>query len=414
MEANKDSALHYIELAEKAILANDNERALRYLNKSESLFPTQKAKDLIERLMYANSHSTSSSSKNNHKTHEPETPSASSTNHDQSTSNGSSPTTRQRTSTTTNSHSTSSNDYTSEEAEAVRKVKTCKDLYEILGVNKSASEADLKKAYRKLALQFHPDKCKAPGATDAFKGKSFLFFIKLYLLFRCYITAIGKAFSILSDPKKREQYDQYGHAMEPQYNHRSNGGGGRGSHQYYYYEDDEDFSAEEIFNIFFGYSGPPNRTYRRRQQTNPFHFTTHSQHNQTQNTTHTLAQLLPYLFLFLISIIGTFLVSEPQFQLHRTGKYTNQRHTRLSHVEYYVKPDFRPPKTNAELDKFESSVVEEYTSDLRHQCYREQQYKESMMWRARMMNDNELYRQAQKQGTPSCVKLNDFVQRGRA
>jgi hypothetical protein len=47
MEANKDSALHYIELAEKAILSNDNERALRYLTKSENLFPTEKAKGLF-------------------------------------------------------------------------------------------------------------------------------------------------------------------------------------------------------------------------------------------------------------------------------------------------------------------------------------------------------------------------------
>jgi hypothetical protein len=95
-------------------------------------------------------------------------------------------------------------------------------------------------------------------------------------------------------------------------------------------------------------------------------------------------------------------------------KYTQARLTRLSNVEYYVKPDFRQPKTTNELDKFETSVVDEFVSDLRHQCYREQQYKESMLWRARMMNDNELYRQAQKQGTPSCTKLNDFVQRGRA
>jgi DnaJ family protein B protein 12 len=386
MEANRDSALHYIDLAEKAILANDNERALRYLTKSEDLFPTEKAKDLIERLMYANSHSTSSSNNKNYES------ASNSSNYEQTTTNGPSSSTRQRT--TTNTNSTSSSDYTSEEAEAVRKIKTCKDLYEILGVNKTASEADLKKAYRKLALQFHPDKCKAPGATDAFK-------------------AIGKAFSILSDPKKREQYDQYGHAMEPQYHRGSNGGGRTNSQHYYYYEDDDDFSAEEIFNLFFGYSGPTSRTYRRRQQPSPFHFTTHSTHNQTQNTTHTLAQLLPYLFLFLISIIGTFLVSEPQFQLHRTGKYTHARFTRLSNIEYYVKPDFRPPKTNTELDKFESSVADEFVSELRHQCYREQQYKESMMWRARMMNDNELYRQAQRHGTPSCTKLNDFVQRGR-
>lgn len=395
MEANKDSAIHYIELAERAILDNDNERALKYLTKSENLFPTQKAKDLIERLMYSNSYSTSSSSNNNHNhNHGSSSTNAHSEQSSSSTTtNGTSSHARHRTTTTNNSHS--STDYTSEEAEAVRKIKTCKDLYEILGVNKSASEAELKKAYRKLALQFHPDKCKAPGATDAFK-------------------AIGKAFSILSDPKKREQYDQYGHAMEPQY-HRNSNGGGRGSQDYYYYyEDDDDFSAEEIFNLFFGSSGATSRSHRRRQQTNPFHFSTHSGHNQTQNTTHTLAQLLPYLFLFLISIIGTFLVSEPQFQLHRTGKYTNSRVTRTSNIEYFVKPDFRPPKTTVELDKFESSVADEYVSEIRHQCYREQQYKESVLWRARMMNDNELYRQAQRHGTPSCTKLNDFVQRGRA
>jgi len=213
--------------------------------------------------------------------------------------------------------------------------------------------------------------------------------------------------------KKREQYDQYGHAMEPQY-HRSGGGGGGGYASQHYYDDDDDFSAEEIFNLFFGYSGPTSRVYRRRTQQNPFHFTTHSNHNNTHTTTHTIAQLLPYLLLFLISIIGTFLVSDPQFQLHRTGKFTTLRTTRTSKIEYFVKPDFHPPRSNHDLDKLESAVLDEYVSELRHQCYREQQYKESMLWRARMMNDNELYRQAQRQATPSCTKLNDFARQGYA
>jgi len=372
MDANKDAALHYLELAEKAILVNDTERAIRLINKSEDLFPTRKAKDLLERIKNSTFQSTDKS-----RAHE----SSSTSSHHQPTTNGTESHTRQRTT------SSSTGDYTPEEVEAVRKIKACKDLYEILGVSKTATEADLKKAYRKLALQFHPDKCKAPGATEAFK-------------------AIGKAFSVLSDPKKREQYDQYGHAMEPQY-HRGNHAGGR--QQYYYYcDEDDDFSAEELFNIFFGGAGgPTTRVYRRRQQPNSYNFTTRS----TQNTTHTLAQLLPYLLLFLISILGTLFVGDPEFQLHRTGKYTNLRTTRTANVEYYVKPDFRPPRTEAELNKLESSVIDEYLSNLRHQCYREQQHKESLLWRARMMNDDNLYRQARQQTTPSCDKLNDFIRR---
>lgn len=52
------------------------------------------------------------------------------------------------------------------------RIKKCKDYYEILGVSKDVSDDDLKKAYRKLALKFHPDKNHAPGATEAFKGMS--------------------------------------------------------------------------------------------------------------------------------------------------------------------------------------------------------------------------------------------------
>ena len=82
-------------------------------------------------------------------------------------------------------------EYTSEQVEAVKRVRKCQDYYEILGVTKEASESDLKKSYRKLALQFHPDKNHAPGAGEAFK-------------------AIGNAIAVLSDTEKRQQYDLCG------------------------------------------------------------------------------------------------------------------------------------------------------------------------------------------------------------
>lgn len=60
---------------------------------------------------------------------------------------------------------------------SLHRIKQCKDFYEILGVQADASEDELKRSYRKLALKFHPDKNHAPGATEAFKGDQHELFI---------------------------------------------------------------------------------------------------------------------------------------------------------------------------------------------------------------------------------------------
>src|SRR4051812_11120761 len=80
-----------------------------------------------------------------------------------------------------------------------------RDYYEVLGVVRSANTEDLKKAYRKLALQFHPD--KNPGdksSEEKFKE-------------------VSEAYEVLSDSKKRQMYDQFGHAAA-----QGNAGGGFG------------------------------------------------------------------------------------------------------------------------------------------------------------------------------------------
>ncbi len=66
-----------------------------------------------------------------------------------------------------------------------------KDFYQILGVAKTATPEEMKKAYRKLALQYHPDRNKTKEAEDKFKE-------------------INRAYEVLSDPNKRQQYDQFG------------------------------------------------------------------------------------------------------------------------------------------------------------------------------------------------------------
>ena len=79
-----------------------------------------------------------------------------------------------------------------------------RDYYDVLGVNKSASPEELKSAYRKLAVKYHPD--KNPGdkaAEDKFKEAS-------------------EAYGVLSDKSKKENYDNFGHAAF------ENGGGGKG------------------------------------------------------------------------------------------------------------------------------------------------------------------------------------------
>lgn len=68
-----------------------------------------------------------------------------------------------------------------------------RDFYEVLGVARSASQEEIKKAFRRLAMQFHPDRNRDPGAEARFKE-------------------INEAFEVLSDPEKRSAYDRFGRA----------------------------------------------------------------------------------------------------------------------------------------------------------------------------------------------------------
>lgn len=115
-----------------------------------------------------------------------------------------------------------------------------KDFYKILGVAKGSSDDEIKKAYRKLALKYHPDKNKAPGAEEKFKE-------------------VAEAYEILSDKKKRDIYDQYGEeGLKGEPGSGGNSGSGPGGFSSYTFHGDpratfaQFFGTNDPFSIFFG------------------------------------------------------------------------------------------------------------------------------------------------------------------
>src|ERR1051325_10443509 len=138
-----------------------------------------------------------------------------------------------------------------------------KDYYQILGVSKNASQDEIKKAFRKLAVKYHPDKTKGDKASEV-KFKE-----------------INEANEVLSDPEKRKKYDQFGENWK-HYQQTGQGGGGfdwsqfgqqrgGGGTQYTFEGDFGDFFGgsghSDFFETLFGSSfGGGRRQTTRRQQ----------------------------------------------------------------------------------------------------------------------------------------------------
>lgn len=398
MESNKDEALKCLAIAQKHRNGGNLPSAKRFAQKSLSLFSTPEANKLLEIIESEISSSESSSS------------ASSSTSTSTSTSTETHPSAagaRHRHTAETNGKANGSatpsrappeqkkREYTPEQAAVVKRIRTCQvtEYYEILSVKRECEEAEIKKAYRKLALSLHPDKNGAPGADEAFK-------------------MVSKAFQVLSDPQKRAVYDQHGSDPESRFSGMSSaraspgfernpfGGGFEG-----------ELSPEDLFNMFFGGGGPMTgasfgggpgvftasfgpggfRTTRVRTQTR--------QQQQGNNEPRSIfMQLLPLFILFAFSLVNMLpnlfsipATPDPRFSFQQTSRFNVERSTGGLGVKYHVNAaEFSGHPIAAELArndkkaggpelrKFEGNVERAYTQELYSQCQRGMDRKERL------------------------------------
>ena len=245
-------------------------------------------------------------------------------------------------------------------------------MLQVLGLEKDATQADIKKAYRKLALKFHPDKNSAPNAEGAFK-------------------AINTAFDTLSDPSKREVYDQYGHEGEAQMRQQGgNGdfmGGMQGFRGFGGSQHGTEVSPEEMFNMFFQSAAGPGfraqfggRQFRQRPRQAA------AQEDGTAAATspflNYLFQLMPVILLVLMSLSSFGSQSNaPLYSFQPQGTYQVEKLTKSpgvsQDIKYYVSDQFDTmyrPVTDT-YRRIEKQVESDYKHALGNKCTNEKVYK---------------------------------------
>ncbi|RID42781.1 hypothetical protein BRARA_J02641 [Brassica rapa] len=312
MDGNKDDALKCLKIGKDAMGAGDRSRALKFLEKARRLDPSLPIDDLLSDL-------------NNH------SPSPGST--------APKPSLRQRGSSSSSASSSSSSaSFTEEQRAIVREIKSKKDYYEILGLAKTSSVEDMRRAYRKLSLKVHPDKNKAPGSEEAFKS-------------------VSKAFQCLSNDDARRKYDVSG-SDEPSYQTRR-----RQHHSFY----DDEFDADEIFRSFFGGGGGAT-------QFRSFNFgggnraaTNQAASDTTGFNPRVLLQLLPVVFILLLNFMPS---PQPIYSLSASYQYEHKFTTHRG-VNYFVRSakfEQEYPINSLERQRVEAQVERDYLSILGQNC----------------------------------------------
>ncbi|KAF7255294.1 hypothetical protein EG68_07423 [Paragonimus skrjabini miyazakii] len=349
MDANKDEAVRCISMAKSRLASGQREAARKYVIKAMRLYPSISINGLESLVNDSRSPSRERKTSNLHSAEPKPASQKESENHSTAT-------------------------FTKAQAEAVRKVLACKDYYELLGVSKESSEDEIRRAYKLLALKFHPDKNRAPGATEAFKK-------------------IGNALSVLTDTERRRRYDQFGTEEEqvpritPVYRHVDP-----------FFQPDAD-----VFSMFFNGGFPFAQVYRGQH-----HRPARSRESERENNYFIYIQLVPLILIFALSFFSNLFVKDPYYSLTSTEQvfipYSVERFTNSHRVPFYVKPTFEKD-FDGNLARLESQIEGEFENNLRIRCFREKEYRERMLFQARHFGDDADFQRAQRIQLRSCERL---------
>ena len=220
-----------------------------------------------------------------------------------------------------------------------------KDYYDILNIGKNANQDEIKKAYKKQAIKFHPDKNHSKKAEECFKK-------------------VSEAYQILSNPEKKEFYDKYGDEQEFRNKY----------YQTHRYQHEDDIDPFDIFEMFFngGTININRRNFRRRRYNN-----NNNNNNENRNQRGKFFPLLQFIPLILILLLSNltdiidFFKTPPLYQFYKDYNYAQKRKTSINNIEYYVGNSFikKYPKLKNVIESgVEESIEKDYLNFITRKC----------------------------------------------